>query len=318
MSSVRYSLVIPIYNEEETLEALHQALIKTLNQLDGTSEVVFVNDGSRDSSLIKLRLINEHDDRFKVVNLSRNFGHQIAVTAGLDYASGDAVVIMDADLQDPPEVIFQLIEKWKEGYEVVYAVRAQREGESIFKRATAAMFYKFLKYISQIDAPVNVGDFRLVDKKVIAAFRRFSEHNRYVRGMFSWMGFKQIGVEYVRKGRFAGETKYPLKKMIKFAWDGVLSFSDAPLKLALRMGFGLSGLSALTGLVAISAKLLGHKYIADGWTSLIVVISFLGGVQLIMLGLMGLYISRIHDEVRGRPVYLISNTFGISEDDTQK
>jgi len=313
MSNIRYSLVIPIYNEEETLHALFDALNKTIAQFDGPNEVIFVNDGSQDKSSQLLREVNKQNPNFKVVNLSRNFGHQIAVTAGLDYAQGDAVVIMDADLQDPPEVIHDLIKKWKEGYEIVYAVRAKRDGDSLFKKLTATIFYRFLRKLSKIETPVDVGDFRLVDKKVIQAFRRFKEHNRYVRGMFSWMGFNQIGVEYHRKGRFAGETKYPLKKMIKFAWDGVLGFSDAPLKLALRLGLWLSFVSGLIGVYAIIAKILGKWYVADGWASLMVVISFLGGVQLIVLGLMGLYISRIHDEVRNRPVYLVGNTLGLDE-----
>jgi len=310
---VRYSIVIPIYNEEETLHALIDALNQTISKFDGITEVIFVNDGSKDNSAKLLREANKQNSNFKVINLSRNFGHQIAVTAGLDYAEGDAVVIMDADLQDPPEVILDLIKKWKEGYEIVYAVRLSRDGDTLFKKLTAVLFYRFLRKLSKIETPVDVGDFRLVDRKVIQAFRRFKEHNRYVRGMFSWMGFNQTGVEYHRKERFAGETKYPLKKMIKFAWDGVLGFSDAPLKLALRLGFWLSFCSGFIGMYAIIAKILGKWYVADGWASLMVVISFLGGVQLIVLGLMGLYISRIHDEVRNRPVYLVGNTVGLND-----
>jgi polyisoprenyl-phosphate glycosyltransferase len=313
MSNARYSLVIPIYNEEETLQALLNALNNIITQFDGQTEVLFVNDGSKDLSLQILYKANQLYPHFKIINLSRNFGHQIAVTAGLDYAEGEAVVIMDADLQDPPEVILELIKKWQEGYEIVYAVRSKREGDSLFKKITANVFYRLLKKLSNVDTPLDVGDFRLVDKKVIKAFRQFKEHNRYVRGMFSWMGFKQIGVVYDRKARFAGETKYPLKKMIKFAWDGLLGFSDAPLKLALKLGFWLSFISALVGIYAILAKLMGKWYVADGWTSLMVVISLIGGIQLIVLGLMGLYISRIHDEVRNRPQYLVTNTIGCSE-----
>ena len=313
MSVIRYSLVIPIYNEEETLEALFSALNGIIAHFDGVTEIIFINDGSKDRSMQILLAANKLNPHFKIINLSRNFGHQIAVTAGLDYAEGQAVVIMDADLQDPPEVILELIKKWKEGYEIVYAIRAKRDGESLFKKITANIFYRLLKNLSNLDTPLDVGDFRLVDKKVIKAFRQFKEHNRYVRGMFSWMGFNQIGVVYHRKARFAGETKYPLKKMIKFAWDGLLGFSDVPLKLALKLGFWLSFISALVGIYAILAKLMGKWYVADGWTSLMVVISLIGGIQLIVLGLMGLYISRIHDEVRNRPQYLVANTIGCGE-----
>ena len=312
MSKVLYSLVIPIYNEQETLQALFDALNRVITQIDGSCEVIFVNDGSKDNSINLLKAATTIHSHFKVINLSRNFGHQVAVTAGLDYVSGDATVIMDADLQDPPEVILELINKWKEGYEVVYAVRSKRNGDSLLKRLTAALFYRILKRLSQIDAPVDVGDFRLVDKKVVLAYRKFTEHNRYIRGMFSWMGYSQIGVEYQRNERFAGVTKYSFNKMLKFAWDGILSFSDMPLKIALKFGFWLSLVSFIFGIVVTVSKITGTHNIADGWTSLFALVCFLGGVQLIVLGLMGLYISRIHDEVRNRPVYLIGNTIGIN------
>ena len=221
MSTIRYSIVIPIFNEEETLPALFDALCQTIAKLDGQAEVIFVNDGSRDKSLDILRNKHVLFPNFKIINLSRNFGHQVAVTAGIDFAEGDAVVIMDADLQDPPEVILELIKKWRDGYEVVYAIRAKRKGESFFKKITASLFYRLLRNISKTDTPVDVGDFRLVDRKAIKAFRRFREHNRYVRGMFSWLGFKQTGVVYQRNERYAGETKYPLTKScvcVKSTW----------------------------------------------------------------------------------------------------
>ena len=312
MSTIRYSIVIPIFNEEETLPALFDALCQTIAKLDGQAEVIFVNDGSRDKSLDILRNKHVLFPNFKIINLSRNFGHQVAVTAGIDFAEGDAVVIMDADLQDPPEVILELIKKWRDGYEVVYAIRAKRKGESFFKKITASLFYRLLRNISKTDTPVDVGDFRLVDRKAIKAFRRFREHNRYVRGMFSWLGFKQTGVVYQRNERYAGETKYPLTKMIKFAWDGVIGFSDVPLRIALKLGFSLAGVSGLVGAFAIFEKITGWwTDIVHGWTSIIVLITFLGGIQLIVLGIVGLYISRIYDEVRDRPIYLISDTFGL-------
>ncbi len=309
MGSPEYSLVIPIYNEEECLPELVARLQGLMDQLDGPSEVVFVDDGSKDKSYGMILDVCRSDARFRTIQLSRNFGHQMAITAGLDFASGSAVVVMDADLQDPPEVVLEMAEKWREGCEVVHAVRIKREGESAFKTASASWFYRVLAKLGDVDTPGNAGDFRLVDRKALDAFRQMRETNRYVRGMFGWVGFRQCTVEYSRPARFAGTTKYPLRKMMKFAFDGIISFSNAPLRIALRIGFILSFLSITAAIVTLFLKFSGALEV-PGWTSMIFAITFLGGVQLLTIGVMGEYISRIHDEVRGRPLYLVRETQG--------
>jgi glycosyltransferase involved in cell wall biosynthesis len=242
-----YSLVVPVYNEEETLPELLRRLASLLDRMDGECEVILVDDGSSDRSFELVAAACGTDARFKLLRLSRNFGHQIAVTAGLDAASGAAVIVMDADLQDPPEVALDLAARWREGFDVVYAVREERPGDSRFKRATAKAFYRVFRRLTDVDVPIDVGDFRLVDRRALDAFRSMRETNRYVRGMFSWIGFRQVGVPFRREERFAGETKYPLGKMVKFATDGIVSFSAAPLRLALNIGFVVSGLSFLLG-----------------------------------------------------------------------
>ena len=307
----RYSIVIPIYNERETIDALYERLTAMLADLDGNAEVLFVDDCSFDGSDSLLRGLRERDERVKVIRFARNFGHQTAITAGLDMAAGDAVVVMDADLQDPPELIPALVEKWREGYEVVYAVRSQRHGESWLKRQTARWFYRVLKRLANVDLPLDTGDFRLVDRRALAAFKSMRERRRYVRGMFSWIGFKQIGVPYERAGRFAGEPKYSMRKSLGLAVDGVLSFSDAPLRLALFGGFLFSLLSFVVGVAAIVAKIAG-AFVVPGWASILVVVSFIGGVQLTLMGMLGLYIGRIYDEVKGRPVYVVGESYGFA------
>jgi dolichol-phosphate mannosyltransferase len=302
-----YSLVIPIFNEEECLLELEDRLHSLMDRLDASAEVVLVDDGSSDSSYEQIASLCQRDRRFRAIQLSRNFGHQLAITAGLDHARGDAVVVMDADLQDPPEVVLEMAARWREGCDVVHAVRDEREGESAFKRVTASWFYRLLARIGDVRVPANSGDFRLVDRKALDAFRQMRESNRYVRGMFGWVGFQQCAVTYTRPPRFAGTSKYPLRKMIRFAFDGIVSFSTAPLRLALRIGFILSALSIAAGIAAIVLKLSGALEV-PGWTSMIFAITFLGGVQLLTIGLMGEYVSRIHDEVRGRPLYLIRET----------
>jgi dolichol-phosphate mannosyltransferase len=252
----------------------------------------------------------EKDARFKLLRLSRNFGHQIAVTAGLDSAGGNAVIVMDADLQDPPEVAIEMAARWREGFDVVYAVREERRGESPFKRATAKVFYRVFRRMTDVDMPLDVGDFRLVDRRALDAFRSMRESNRYVRGMFSWIGFRQVGVPFRREERFAGETKYPFGKMMKFATDGIVSFSAAPLRLALKIGFAVSGLSFLIGAMFLVSKILG-LYSVPGLASIAVFVAFLGGIQLLLLGIVGEYIARIHDEVKRRPLYLVRDTQGI-------
>lgn len=305
----QYSFVIPVYNEEETLPELHKRLSSLMDRIGGECEAIMVDDGSRDGSLTSMIEINRCDPRFKVIRLSRNFGHQMAITAGMDYCSGDAVVIMDADLQDPPELVLEMVEMWKQGYEMVYAIRKNRQGESWFKRTATFLFYRFLKKLTDLDIPVDVGDFRLVDRKALSAFKGLRETSRYVRGMFSWVGFKQIGIPYVRPGRFAGETKYPFKKLLKLAMDGIFNFSNFPLRLTLKLGFFISAISFLFGLTAIFIKLLGF-YAVPGWASLVAIITFLSGLQLSVLGMMGEYIGRIFEEVKGRPLYIVQNLYG--------
>jgi dolichol-phosphate mannosyltransferase len=308
----QYSLVLPIYNEEETIPELVRRLGLLMDQLDGDAEVILVDDGSSDASYETMVAAREIDPRYKLLRLSRNFGHQIAVSAGLDVASGEAVIVMDADLQDPPEVALELAARWRDGYDVVYAVREERHGERRFKRATAAGFYRLFKRMSDVDVPLDVGDFRLVDRRALDAFRSMRESNRYVRGMFSWIGFRQVGVPFSREERFAGETKYPLREMIKFATDGIVSFSAYPLRLALKLGFLVSAFSFVLGIVFLVSRLAG-LYSVPGLASIAVFVAFLGGIQLLLLGIMGEYIARIHDEVKGRPLYLVSDAQGLDQ-----
>ena len=314
MDRPTYSIVIPVYDEEESLPELFERLRRLMEQLDGPAEVIFVDDGSRDRSPELLTAAARGDRRFKVARFSRNFGHQVAITAGVDLAAGDAVVIMDADLQDPPEVIPEMAARWREGYQVVYAVRDQREGESLFKRGTARVFYRLMSRLSDADMPVDSGDFKLVDRRAVDAFKMMRERSRYVRGMFSWVGFEQTGVRYKRAPRYAGKTKYPLWKMVRFALDGMVSFSNLPLRLTLNLGFILSGLSLLLGLAAIVTKLTGASLIVPGWASIAVALSFFAGVQLIVLGVMGEYVARIYDEVKNRPLYLFSELHGFGSE----
>ncbi|HTQ44924.1 MAG TPA: glycosyltransferase family 2 protein [Polyangiaceae bacterium] len=309
MSEPTYSLVIPIYNEEAALPALFERVEQLLDALDGPAEVLLVDDGSSDGSWDAMSELAEKDERFKLVRLSRNFGHQLAITAGLDLACGEATVVMDADLQDPPEVVLEMARRWREGYDVVYGVRDEREGETRFKQMTASAFYRLFSRMTDVDVPLDVGDFRLVDRRALDAFRTMRENNRYVRGMFGWIGFRQTGVAYRREARVAGTTKYPLRRMLHFATDGIVSFSTAPLRFALNIGFIVSGLAFLFGIAALVAKIAG-LYSVSGLASLVVLTAFLGGVQLVVLGVMGEYIGRIHEEVKGRPLYLVRELQG--------
>ena len=310
VSAPEYSLVIPVFNEQEVLPALFERLKLLLEHLDGEAEVILVDDGSRDESLAYMTQAAARDPRFKVLQLSRNFGHQIAITAGLDFAAGNAVVVMDADLQDPPEVTLELARRWRQGFDVVYAVRRARGGEKRFKRKTATAFYRLLRKLSDVDIPADVGDFRLVDRKALAAYKTMREEDRFVRGMFSWIGFKQVGVPYDRDERYAGKTKYPLRKMLQFAVDGIVSFSNAPLRLALTLGFLVSLISFIYGFVAISLRLAG-AFTVPGWTSVIIVTSFLGGVQLMVLGVIGEYVGKAYKEAKRRPLYVVSSSLGL-------
>ncbi len=300
-----YSLVVPAYNEEGVIDELVVHLGRVMDALDGDAEAILVDDGSRDRTYELMVKAAGADARFRLVRLSRNFGHQIALTAGVDLASGDAVVVMDADLQDPPEVVLELAKRWREGYDVVYAVREEREGETRFKRATATWFYRGFNRISKVKVPLDVGDFRLVDRRALDVFNQMRESNRFVRGMFSWIGMRQTGVTYTRHERFAGETKYPLRKMLRFATTGVISFSSAPLRFALNIGFIVSFIAFALGTWSIIVKISG-LYQVPGWTSIVVVTTFIGGIQLIVLGVIGEYIGDIHDEVKRRPLYIVS------------
>jgi glycosyltransferase involved in cell wall biosynthesis len=309
---VRFSFVIPVYNEAESLPELYDRLTAVVANLEGDAELIFVDDGSTDGSGELLLELQRGDRSVRVIRLARNFGHQIAITAGLDRAEGEATVIMDADLQDPPELTLELAARWEEGYDVVYAVRKRRHGEAWSKRTTAALFYKLLGRLARVEIPPNVGDYRLVDRRALEVFRSLRERNRYVRGMFTWVGFRQTGVEYERPARYAGEPSYSFGASWRLAIDGLISFSNAPLQLALAFGFAISILSFVVGVGAVVAKLFG-AFVVPGWTSILVVVSFVGGVQLIVLGMLGLYVGRIYDEDKARPLYTVGETHGFDE-----
>ncbi|MBX3002170.1 MAG: glycosyltransferase family 2 protein [Caldilineaceae bacterium] len=306
------SVIVPIFNEEAVIPELYRRMTAVLEDIGESWEMICVNDGSRDRSLEMLRDLHDRDPRIKLVNFSRNFGHQIAITAGMDYAQGDAVVIIDADLQDPPELIGAMMEKWREGYEVVYAVRSERRGESFFKLLTARTFYRLLRSITDVDIPLDAGDFRLMDRRVVLAMRRLREHHRFMRGLSSWLGFRQIGIEYERAERFAGETKYPLRKMLRLTMDAITSFSYLPLRLSTYFGFSLALVSLIGIILTIALRLSGNSAFAGQATTLVAVL-FLGGIQLIFLGIIGEYLGRIYDESKDRPLYIVSMAYGFAD-----
>jgi glycosyltransferase involved in cell wall biosynthesis len=310
MSKVIYSVVVPLYNEEEVLPETYRRLKAVMDSIGEAYEVVMVNDGSRDKTAMMAKEICAQDSSFKLVNFSRNFGHQTAITAGMDNTSGDAIVVIDADLQDPPEIILAMIAQWKQGFEVVYGKRVSRQGETFFKKLTARMFYRLLNKLTDVRIPTDVGDFRLIDRKVKDALLTVPEHNRYVRGLISWLGFRQTAVEFVREARFAGETKYPLRKMIKLAVDGITSFSYKPLKFSVGIGIFISVFSLLFALAVVILRINNIVQMEPGWASLMVVFLFFSGVILVMLGIIGEYIARIFEEVKGRPLYIISEKVG--------
>jgi len=310
---VRYSIVVPVFNEEAVLPVLLLRLDALMKGFDGPAETIFVDDGSSDCSSIVLRAKAKDDPRFRFIGLSRNFGHQIAITAGMDVAKGDAIIVMDADLQDPPEVVGQMIERWQEGYEVVYGRRLSRDGESWFKRKTASLFYALLGRLSSVPIPRDTGDFRLIDRKVLEAFLAMPEQDRFVRGMFAWLGFRQTEVAFHRLPRMAGSTKYPLLKMLGLALNGALSFSDAPLRLAIWCGSSVSILAMLYGLY-VTGLWLTNSHLVAGWSSTVIIISFLCGLNMLMTGIMGLYIGRIHAEVKRRPLYVVSQKVGFDSE----
>lgn len=307
------SIIIPVFNEEEVLNELYKRLTTVMESTGEEYELVFIDDGSSDNTYPMLKELNKKDPRCKVLHFSRNFGHQIAITAGMDYCKGDAVVIIDADLQDPPELIPEMLQKWKEGAQIVHARRKKRKGESIFKKATAAIFYRTLKALTNVEIPVDVGDFRLMDKKVVQSLRSMRERNRFVRGLVSWTGYKQAEVSYVRDPRFAGTTKYPLKKMIRFALNGITSFSDKPLKIASLLGFLLSSAGFLYMLYVLYQKFFTTQ-VVQGWTTIVVLILVFNGFTLLSLGILGEYVGRIYEEIKQRPLYIIEESLGVEED----
>lgn len=300
------TVVIPAYNEEESIEPMVERLVLALEQRVNGLEILFVDDGSRDGTWPRISEIASRDPRVRGIRFARNFGHQAALTAGVDAATGRAVAIIDADLQDPPEVIPEMIERWRAGAEVVYGQREVREGETVFKKATAAAFYRLLRRITHVDIPVDTGDFRLMGPRAVAAFRALPERNRFIRGLVAWIGFPQVAVRYRRQARHAGETKYPLRKMVRFALDGITSFSFLPLRLATLLGFAVSVVSFLYIVVVVVLKLLGINW--PGYTSMMASILFLGGVQLVMIGVLGEYVARVYDEVKRRPLYLVGES----------
>lgn len=308
----KISVVVPMYFEEEVANECYNRTKRTLNTLENYEyEIIFVNDGSKDQTLPILENIAKNDNNVKILSFSRNFGHQAAVTAGLKYTTGDVVAIMDADLQDPPEVIAEMIKLWEQGNEVIYAKRKSREGESKFKLFTAKMFYKVLNGLSDVEIPKDTGDFRLADRKVIDVINSLPEHNKFLRGLFSWVGFKQIPIEYERKERFAGKTKYPLKKMLKLASDGITSFSTKPLKILGALGLISVIASIIILIYALISYIFNLNQLTAGWTSIMVTVTFLGGMQLLSIWLISEYIGKIYDESKGRPEYIIDKKINI-------
>jgi polyisoprenyl-phosphate glycosyltransferase len=299
------SIVVPLYNEELVIGEMHTRLKAVLDANQVDYEIILVDDGSNDRTAELAMNICRDMPRVRLLSFSRNFGHQIAVTAGLDNSTGQAIVIIDADLQDPPEVILGMLDKWRAGAHVVYGVRIQRKGESFFKRATAAVFYRLIRKLTRVDIPVDTGDFRLMDRNVVDQLLTMRERNRFVRGMVSWVGFRQEKIEYVREQRFAGETKYPFKKMLRFAVDGVLSFSDVPLKISSIFGLICSLLSFALIIYGLVVRLFFPQFAIPGWASVFSAVLFLGGVQLMCIGILGEYLGRVYDEVKGRPLYVI-------------
>ncbi|WP_084312090.1 glycosyltransferase family 2 protein [Desulfobulbus elongatus] len=307
------SIVIPCYNEEDVIG-------ETINRLDMfcsalhdlETELIFVDDGSQDNTYNILKKSFFKYNNIKIISLSRNFGHQIAATAGIDAANGDAVVLIDADLQDPPEVISQMIAKWREGYDVIYGVRVERQGESVFKLATAKSFYRFLNRLSDVPIPLDTGDFRLMSRRVVDALRAMPERDRFIRGMVSWVGFRQAALAYKRAERFAGKSKYPLRKMLRFAADGIVSFSIKPLRLSIGLGIFSAALALLGIIYVFTVRLFSNNWV-EGWAALMLAVLFTGGVQLISIGILGEYIGRIYGEIKKRPLYVVSEYTGFDK-----
>ncbi len=312
------SIVVPVYFEEEVILETYKRLKKVVDTIKYNYEIIFVDDGSQDNTFNIINNICKDDNKVKCIKFSRNFGHQCAVTAGIIDAVGLAVILIDADLQDPPELIPDMIDMWEKGVEVVYGKRQQREGETAFKKSSAKLFYKFLGYMSDIDIPRDTGDFRLMDRKVVDAFKNMPEKNRFIRGMVSWVGFQQKPIMYQRDKRYAGETKYPLKKMIKFASNGIISFSTKPLKLFLYIGAVSVFISFLILVYAFYQGIIRNEELADGWASLMVTITFIGGMNLMSIGVLGSYIGRIYEESKNRPLYIVESKINFDGDTYEK
>lgn len=315
-NKIELSVIVPVYNEQEVLPTLFERLHNALKSLPMSYEVIFIDDGSVDDSLKILESFCLKGKQFKTISFSRNFGHQLAVSAGLDLAFGEAVVIIDADLQDPPELIANLVKKWQEGYKVVYTIRKKRK-ENLFKRVAYKIYYQLLHKLADINIPLDSGDFCLMDQKVVKLIRSLPERTRFIRGLRSWVGFKQIGIEYERDKRFAGKPKYTFSKLLTLALDGIISFSGAPLRLAVFFGFIVSSLSLAYGIYIIASRLLSTANQIPGWASLLTAVMFLGGIQLVIVGLVGEYITRIFNEVKGRPLYIVDKIIGFDSAETQ-
>lgn len=312
IKDILYSVIVPLYNEEQVISETYARLKAVMDATEESYEIILVNDGSRDGTVDIARDICRRDGDVKLLSFSRNFGHQVAITAGMDYSVGKAVLVIDADLQDPPEVMLRMIEKWKQGYDVVYGKRLKRAGETFFKKVSAKLFYRLLKKLTDVNMPVDTGDFRLIDRKVCEALKSLPERNRYVRGLISWLGFSQTGVEFVREERFAGVTKYPLKKMVRFASDAITSFSYKPLRFASYLGALVSVLSFAYLLIVLYEGLFTDLTV-PGWTSIVAISLLFNGLLFIMLGIIGEYIGRIYDEAKGRPLYIVSEMEGFHE-----
>jgi dolichol-phosphate mannosyltransferase len=312
MGSPKYSLIVPVYNEEKNILELYRRVSAVAEQLDGAIELIFINDGSRDRTLQIVRDLHQNDPRVSYLSLARNFGHQIAVTAGLNFARGAVAIVMDADLQDPPELILEMIAKWQQGFQVVYAQRAQRQKESWFKRGTAYIFYRLLKRLADVDIPTDTGDFCLMDRQVLDILNAMPERNRYIRGLRAWIGFRQTSVQFERPPRFAGKVKYTFGKSLALALNGLVSFSRVPLRLSTYVGLFAAAIAVLMAVLVLYWRLFVPQSPLSGFTIILVAIFFLGAVQLVSIGILGEYIGRIYEEVKGRPIYTLAEVGGFS------
>jgi dolichol-phosphate mannosyltransferase len=310
----KYSFIIPVYNEEETLLEMYRRVRAVMDRMDGAVELIMVNDGSRDRSLSLLRDLHEKDSRVCYLSLARNFGHQIAVTAGLNYVRGDAIVILDADLQDPPELIPDLVEKWRQGYQVVYAQRTQRRQESWLKRLPAYVFYRVMQRLADVDIPLDTGDFCLMDRRVVDVLNRMPEHNRYIRGLRSWVGLPQTSIHFEREPRFAGDVKYTFRKSLSLAANGLVTFSRVPLRLSTYVGLLAAAVAILMAILVLYWRIFTPHSPLTGFATILIAVFFLGAVQLVSIGILGEYVGRIYEEVKGRPLYVLSEVAGFTEE----